>query len=389
MFDAEAKKNINFLMENEFANLSDISRSKIIELGRYVPAKEDLHLKQKDGNRTRQLNSNNFSKITWLTYATKKNCLLCFPCLIFCVKNCRDQIWCKRGFTNLKNLHARCKKHEISKEHLKNQVKLASYDRTNIKIYLSDAYKTRVSNHNEAVSKNRYILKRLIGSVTYLIKQELPLRGHDETRVSNNQGNYRELLNLHGEFDEILQTHLSNNSSFKGTSSHIQNEIISCIYKVVHSYFLDQLNVVNYVGIQVDETPDVSNHEQCSIILRYVHKDEVFERFAGFYRVLDRRASGIASVIFNLCDELKITAKIISQTYDGARVMAGSLNGVKQIVKTRCPNAHFIHCYAHKLNLVIQQVCSSIGKVKLFFASVMAIQNFSPLRQRDQTYLKL
>ena len=40
--------------------------------------------------------------------------------------------------------------------------------------------------------------------------------------------------------------------------------------------------------------------------------------------------------------------KLIAQTYDGAAVMSGELNGVQAKVKDSAPDAIFIHCLAHK-----------------------------------------
>lgn len=46
--------------------------------------------------------------------------------------------------------------------------------------------------------------------------------------------------------------------------------------------------------------------------------------------------------------------KLIAQCYDGAAVMSGHLNGVQKIIKSKYNNAHYIHCYAHQINLSIQ-----------------------------------
>lgn len=43
------------------------------------------------------------------------------------------------------------------------------------------------------------------------------------------------------------------------------------------------------------------------------------------------------------------------QSYDGANVMSGRLNGVQKIINNSYKNAHFIHCYAQQLNLILIQ----------------------------------
>ena len=50
--------------------------------------------------------------------------------------------------------------------------------------------------------------------------------------------------------------------------------------------------------------------------------------------------------------------KLVAQCYDGASVMSGQHRGVQSIVKETYPNAHYVHCYAHQLNLILQQATS-------------------------------
>ncbi|GLG93564.1 Uncharacterized protein GBIM_00941 [Gryllus bimaculatus] len=60
--------------------------------------------------------------------------------------------------------------------------------------------------------------------------------------------------------------------------------------------------------------------------------------------------------------EVSAQKQIDSQTYDGAAVVAGQLNGVQSRVKEIVPEETFIHCYAEKLNLVFSQSVSFIGE---------------------------
>ena len=48
------------------------------------------------------------------------------------------------------------------------------------------------------------------------------------------------------------------------------------------------------------------------------------------------------------------------QTYDGASVMSGHLNGVQALIRQEYPFAYFVHCAAHRLNLVLCQAVSSM-----------------------------
>lgn len=51
---------------------------------------------------------------------------------------------------------------------------------------------------------------------------------------------------------------------------------------------------------------------------------------------------------------------IIAQSYDGASVMSGKLNGVQAKIKELYPSAIYTHCMAHRLNLVVVDMCKTI-----------------------------
>ena len=68
--------------------------------------------------------------------------------------------------------------------------------------------------------------------------------------------------------------------------------------------------------------------------------------------------------------------KLIAQTYDGAAALSGIRNGVQALIKPVYPKAHFIHCYAHQLNLILQKATSAKSKVRIFFNSLSGIPSF-------------
>ena len=68
--------------------------------------------------------------------------------------------------------------------------------------------------HNEKVKENRAIIQRLIDAVIFLGRQELSFRGHFESEVSINCGNYKVLLRLISKYDVKLANHLATASVF-------------------------------------------------------------------------------------------------------------------------------------------------------------------------------
>ena len=232
--------------------------------------------------------------------------------------------------------------------------------------------------HNERVKKNREILINLIDCVTFLGKQELAFRGHDESSQSSNRGNYVELLNFRAERDTELQYHLTTNRVFTGTSGKIQNDLIHAVAEVMGDKIKTEIKNAPFVAVMVDETTDVGNLAQLSLVLRYVTTSGVKERFVKFEDVSrGKRADDIAALIFRFLEEYECSLdKVVAQCYDGAAVMASGLNGVQAKVKEKAPMALFIHCYAHRLNLVLTQGASKIKECKVFFANINGLAAF-------------
>jgi len=136
--------------------------------------------------------------------------------------------------------------------------------------------------HNEKVKKNRAILKRMIDAMCFLAKQELPLRGHDESSTSINKGNYLELLELIRQYDPILDNHLKESTVFRGTSSAIQNNIIASLGTLITNRLKEELDRADFVAIILDETSDIINKSQLSTVVRFVDKNgDVQKRFSS------------------------------------------------------------------------------------------------------------
>ena len=132
--------------------------------------------------------------------------------------------------------------------------------------------------------------------------------------------------------------------------------------------------------MQADKTTDCAMHAQLSIIVRYVTDCKINERFLGFYDVsVDKSASRLADVIENVLNSFSdAKAKLVSQTYDGAAVMAGERNGVQTKLKEKgFKYGDFIHCYAHKLNLVLSKSAENVNGVRIFFSHLRSFSKFT------------
>jgi len=98
--------------------------------------------------------------------------------------------------------------------------------------------------------------------------------------------------------------------------------------------------------------------------LQYAVGLKIFERFLGFIDVSSgQNSTQIYSAIMHYFEEQNINTEIVhivAQSYDGASVMSDHLNGVQAQVQKRYPAAIYTHCMAHRLNLVVLDLCKSI-----------------------------
>ncbi|KAJ4431892.1 hypothetical protein ANN_20498 [Periplaneta americana] len=288
-------------------------------------------------------------------------------------------MWSKEGFSNMNSLRTAVLKHDKSKGHIYSSMNFANFGKTRIDLQLDKQKVLHINQHNALVKKkNREILLRLINAVCFLGKQELAFRGHDESVESDNRGNYIEYLSSLSEFDHLLANHLESSTVFRGTSPAIQNDLIFAISGVMIKNIKSEIEEAPFVAIVVDETSDCSNQSQLSTVLRYVDSTaNVQERFIGFTNVSSgKTAAALFQHVEGVIAEYNVGNKLIAQTYDGASVMAGNINGLKTKVQEKYPQAQFVHCYSHVLNLVLQQTTLSIPECRIFFKTLSGLAAF-------------
>ncbi|KAK0143568.1 Zinc finger MYM-type protein 1 [Merluccius polli] len=111
-------------------------------------------------------------------------------------------------------------------------------------------------------------------------------------------------------------------------SGKIQSDLISAVADVLNDTIKEQISKAKYFAIMVDESTDVSNAAQMSLILRYVSDEGVKERFLKFEDVTEnKQAHNLAPAILNFLDSYECKSKVVAQSYDGPAVMASGING--------------------------------------------------------------
>ena len=127
-----------------------------------------------------------------------------------------------------------------------------------------------------------------------------------------------------------------------------------------------------------DETTDISSTEQMSICIRFVNENaEVCEEFLGFRKLKKVDAQSVFDVLISALKNWGLDlSSLVGQGYDGASVMSGNKNGLHKKVSDHYPNATYVHCRSHILNLAIAGACKNVESIQDLFDNVGKITNF-------------
>ena len=110
----------------------------------------------------------------------------------------------------------------------------------------------------------------------------------------------------------------------------------------------------------------------CSMVHQHEH-------FLTYVKGKSLDATSLSTYIKDLLFKFDLDfLKTVSQGYDGASIMSGRCVGVQAKVRKFAPNAAYIHCYAHILNLVLVDSCRSVS-LALEFSGCLA---YWQMRQR-------
>ena len=150
--------------------------------------------------------------------------------------------------------------------------------------------------------------------------------------------------------------------------------MILYVAQQIRMEILSEVKQAKYYSMIADEVCDISNKEQFSICLRYVHDQAVKEMFLDFERITGNVL--VTALLRCLSDWDLSYVDMHGECYDGSTNMSGAKNGCKSIVHEHAPMATYTHCAAHRLNLAIVSACNiqtfksteaCIGEISRFF----------------------
>lgn len=119
---------------------------------------------------------------------------------------------------------------------------------------------------------------------------------------------------------------------------------------------MEEILEAKYYSILGDEAAS-HNEEKLSIVIRFVdaNKDirEEFLEFSG------TKGAAVSETLLSTLRSLNIPIEDCrGQGYDGAASMSSQRVGVQANILTHAPNAAYVHCASHCLNLVVSHACS-------------------------------
>ncbi|XP_053381948.1 52 kDa repressor of the inhibitor of the protein kinase-like [Mercenaria mercenaria] len=190
-------------------------------------------------------------------------------------------------------------------------------------------------------------------------KQNIAFRGKTEEK-----SNFRALINYRAEVDSDLHDHLANSPKHaQYLSPSIQNEFIHICGNQISDSIVHRCQDARYFSILADESADVSNTEQFAFCLRYIERQSsgkhvLHEDFLSFVQTTETTGETLHQLLLDEIHKHNLNPNfIVGQGYDGAGNMSGCHRGVQARFSAEFPNAKYIHCRNHRLNLAICHAC--------------------------------
>ncbi|XP_070678062.1 uncharacterized protein [Malus domestica] len=337
-----------------------------------------------------------FDEFDWLEYSISKDAAFCLYCYLFKTNFAQvgSEAFTGDGFKTWKKGRERFKMHVGPVGSVHNKAREAATNLMNQATHIE----TAVSKHSDQARKAyRTCLNASIKCTKFLLRQGLPFRGHDESAISSNRGNYLELLQFLADNNDKVREVVMENAlgNLRLVAPSIQKEIVnSCALETLDA-IIDDLKD-RFFSILVDEARDVSVKEQMAMVLRYVDEardvsvkeqmamvlryvddnGHVIERFVGIQHVTNTTSSSLNDAIDTLFSRNDLSiSKLRGQGYDGASNMRGELNGLKTKILREQPCAYYVHCFAHQLQLALVAVAKKNIDIASFFATANSVVN--------------
>lgn len=294
-----------------------------------------------------------FEKWPFLHYEVQSDSLICHTCALATYnKNLlpipsSNQTFVNVGYRKFHDVSKGIKKHIDSKLHRDAELKLAGINQKPLEMLFK-------SITNEQQIKARKYLGILFSSVKFLSQQGFPLRGNRE-----DDGPLYNLMKerIYHDSPELIDIFEKRDNWM---SHDIQNEIIQSFAHTIQRSMNSDISKSEWVGVVADGTTDVSGNEQFSICVQYVDNETLAPEnvFMGLYNSPDSKGKTLASLIKDVFirNGIEFNTKLSGFSFDGASNMSGVKIGAQAAIKEDIPDALYVHCSNHALDLGLQEI---------------------------------
>ena len=332
-------------------NLQQLSRDEKYKILTAEPNSDPTvypHTRPYQSSSLRQFQPSWLKQYPWVHYSRFCDGVYCRACALFaptCVGGQELGQFVTSPFKCWTKITAKACTHASKEYHLQAMTKMSEFlaryeDPSQSVATMLESHARKIMNSNVKVIESLFKITILCG------KQGLALRGHRDDRIhwedegeGSNEGNFVQLVKFRAETDEILADHLSKcPRNARYTSKTIQNELIQVAGGKIRTDILKEVKHAKFYSIIADEVTDVSNKEELSLVLRYIHEEQVREVFLDFLEVERITGKVLGETILRWLRRHDISpTDMCGQCYDGASNMAGARGGVRSVVQREAP----------------------------------------------------
>ena len=318
------------------------------------------------------------NKFKWLRYSAELDKAFCYACKTFQPFGTKETTYISTGFACWKNALDKRKgfpAHELTRNHL---IAFSMWKEKEVRDEKNQFVSTLVN--EKILEDNRYYLSSIVEMIQFLASNELPFRGTYNTEEHSEHGLfinfYEYTLKKDSKLAEIAKR-IPKNATY--LSPAIQNNIIDLMTSMVRNDVAKNVQTadVPWYTLFMDGTRNKQMAENIAFGIRYVKDGKVKEQTLAVEVTKNSDAISLANLVLNVLGKCNLDTKyLLSQCYDGASVMCGKKGGVQAIIQDKLNRKiPYVHCYNHRLHLVVVEVIT-VDAIQQFFSHCAMLYNF-------------
>lgn len=280
----------------------------------------------------------------WVMYNAEKMAIHCSFCLMYAPeKFSRGQLI--EGCSDWRHITTRLAYHEKSLCHQhSSEAYFINMQGKSVKHQLSH---DQLSYRRKEVLEQRAVLHCVIDIAFFIGFQALPYRSKHSEAIANvfddkgavlNRGNFLEAVKLVAEYNATLQAHLNRitkkakkrDPTKKGRGNFVTflskttvGKIFNLIGDVIQERVVEDVKDAGMFSVQMDSTQDLSTHDQCAIVVRYVKEDNAKERLLRLVNVSNSKAPSLHELLETSLSAVGLQLEMcIGDSFDGAANMS-------------------------------------------------------------------